>query len=194
MCLGMNRTLLFASTSLALFASACGAPRPSAPSGPSDDITLAQAPTDPITATTVRCTGPDAEVAALGALCSEGARLSAYHRIADPLSAITRIMPTSDTGPYLLVVGFAPTGTPDDGQVRDWDASGVRHSAFLVRQDRSVDVVSSLEAYEEGEALTGELVTTHLDNRACTIAWSGAGTLYVGQVTIELTWTSSDPC
>ena len=40
----------------------------------------------------------------------------------------------------------------------------------------------------------GELVTTHLDNRACTIAWSGAGTLYVGQVAIELTWTSSDPC
>jgi hypothetical protein len=194
MCLGMNRTLLFASTSLALFASACGAPRPSAPSGPSDDITLAEAPTDPITTTTVRCTGPDAEVAALGALCSESARLSAYHHIADPLSAITRIMATSDSGPYLLVVGFAPTGTPDDGQLRDWDASGVRHSAFLVRQDRSVDVVSSLEAYEEGEPLTGELVTTAFNNGACSVAWRGAGSLHVGEVTITLTWTSTAPC
>ncbi len=160
--------------------------RPRVPDAPSARITAAASV--PAVAHVVSCTGSSAQIAALGALCTGGA--SAFHRIGVPTSGAMRIG-ASDGSPYLVIVGYPPAGSPEDGP---FDASRLGYAAFMVTNGPRSGVVPALEAWRGGTELSGSLVSTSFSLGACSTGWVGGGTLVFGDVTLTLSWASAIPC
>jgi hypothetical protein len=172
---------------------ACGdSERPRAPDGPSPTIRAADAPPfalEPGQAVRIECVGLPTRIAELGSLCDPARSPMAFWRIADPTSSALMIGRADE--PYLLVFGFPSAGAADD---EPWDPATIGHAAYIVLHGPTDGIVRRMEAWREGEALDGELVTTHIDPVACNTTWTGGGVLQWRGVTIRVAWAVAIPC